>query len=104
MEPPVLTRWRHAQPPTKETLEAVLQGEGLEAHWWSNGPGDTYPPHVHPYHKVLFCSEGTLTFILHPTDERLLLGPGDRLDLPAGWAHSARVGVNGTTCVEGWRE
>jgi uncharacterized protein YjlB len=101
--PPVLRRWPHATPPPEDALEAVLRKEGLEPHWWSNGPGDVYETHHHDYHKVLLCSAGTVTFILKPTGEQLILGAGDRLDLPPGWEHAARVGPNGVTCVEGWR-
>lgn len=103
IEPPVLRRWRHGRAPSDETLDGLLADEGLEPHWWSNGPGDAYAPHMHDYHKVLFCASGTITFTLHPTGEKLLLGAGDRLDLPAGWEHEARIGPNGVRCVEGWR-
>lgn len=103
VEPVTLRRWGHGQPPSDETLERLLADEGLEPHWWSNGPGERYSPHTHDYHKVLYCASGTITFTLHPTEERLLLGAGDRLDLPPGWTHEARVGPNGVRCVEGWR-
>jgi len=103
-KPPVLRRWQHRQPPSEQVLNEALRAEGLEPHWWANGPGDRYEPHSHTYHKVLFCASGTITFTLHPTGEKLIMGPGDRLDLPAGWVHEARVGPNGVRCVEGWRE
>ncbi|MBI2764299.1 MAG: cupin [Chloroflexi bacterium] len=101
--PPVLTRWRHAAPPGRAFLEQRLREEGLEPHWWSNGPGERYAPHRHGYHKVLFCQAGAITFTMNATGERLILGAGDRLDLPAGWEHEAMAGPNGVTCVEGWR-
>jgi hypothetical protein len=53
--------------------------------------------------KVLFCASGSITFTLVPTGERLLLGPGDRLELPGGWEHTARAGPNGVRCVEAFR-
>lgn len=99
----VLRRWPHREPPAEEALSGALCDEGMEPLWWSNGPGDTYGPHTHDYHKVLYCSSGTITFTLSPTNERLTLGAGDRMDLPAGWEHAARVGPNGCRCVEGWR-
>ncbi|MFN0094686.1 MAG: cupin domain-containing protein [Dehalococcoidia bacterium] len=103
MEPPVLTRWRHHVPPSDELLTQAFERLGLEAHWWENAPGTTYEAHAHDFDKVLFCASGSITIILLPTNERLLLGPGDRLELPAGWEHRARVGPNGCRCIEGWR-
>lgn len=102
-EPVVLRRWPHREPPPEESLAQALRDGGMEPLWWSNGPGETYAAHTHDYDKVLYCASGTITFTLHPTSERLTLGAGDRMDLPAGWQHSARVGPNGCRCVEGWR-
>jgi quercetin dioxygenase-like cupin family protein len=69
--------------------------------WWSNAPGDKYGWHDHPYHKVLYCSEGSITF--HLRDGDVELGPGDRLDVEPGTEHSATVGPQGVTCVEASR-
>lgn len=85
-------------PPLEQELDAWFRGEGLEPRWWSNGPGDTYGRHDHPYHKVLYCSEGTITFHLRGGDVEL--GPGDRLDIEPGTEHAATVGPEGVTCVE----
>lgn len=68
---------------------------------WSNGPGDVYGRHDHPYHKVLFCLDGSITF--HVDDGDVTLGPGDRLDLTPGTAHAATVGPGGCSCVEASR-
>ncbi len=99
--PPMLTRWPHAELPNDELLEAVVRREGMEPQWWSNGPGELYPSHEHDYHKVLFVAEGSITFVLGHTGERLILQAGDRLDLPGGWPHAAIVGGEGVRCVEG---
>jgi mannose-6-phosphate isomerase-like protein (cupin superfamily) len=68
---------------------------------WGNGPGDTYAPHSHPYHKVLFCLEGSITF--HLADGDVSLEGGDRLDLEPATEHSATVGAEGCSCVEASR-
>jgi mannose-6-phosphate isomerase-like protein (cupin superfamily) len=68
---------------------------------WSNGPGDRYARHDHPYHKVLFCLAGSITF--HTDEGDVELTAGDRLDLPAGTAHAATVGAGGCECVEASR-
>jgi quercetin dioxygenase-like cupin family protein len=68
---------------------------------WSNGPGDRYSEHSHPYHKVLFCARGSIRFVC--TGEAIDLSPGDRLDIPAGVTHSAVVGPAGVSCIEAAR-
>lgn len=91
------------QPPTSDELERVLEGEtGAPPRWWSNAPGERYGWHDHPYHKVLFCSEGSIVF--HLRDGDVGLGPGDRLDIEPRTEHSATVGTEGVTCVEAPRE
>jgi quercetin dioxygenase-like cupin family protein len=80
---------------------AVLEEEGAgPPRRWGNAPGDRYDRHDHPYHKVLFCLEGSITF--HLADRDVELGPGDRLDLPAGTPHAATVGPSGCECIEGY--
>jgi quercetin dioxygenase-like cupin family protein len=82
--------------------QAVFTAEGLISHSWSNAPGFVYGEHQHPYHKVLICVSGSITFYTPQGD--VLLEPGDRLDLPAGTRHSATVGPDGVTCMEAPRE
>jgi hypothetical protein len=85
-------------PPTPEELDALLRREGLAPRWWSNGPGDRYAAHSHTYHKVLYCSRGSITFDINR--ESFVLSPGDRLDIPPNTTHSAAVGPDGVECVE----
>jgi mannose-6-phosphate isomerase-like protein (cupin superfamily) len=88
--------------PTRWQLEARFRQEGLtDPRWWSNGPADRYERHHHPYHKVLYCAEGSIVF--HVDGDDVALGPGDRLDIDAGTDHSASVGPVGVTCVEASR-
>lgn len=89
-------------PPSNDLERAVTEETGASPRWWSNGPGDTYGWHDHPYHKVLFCSEGSITF--HLRDGDVELHAGDRLDIEPGTEHSATVGAEGVTCVEASRE
>lgn len=81
---------------------AAFAGEGLEASTWSNASGFVYDWHEHPYHKVLFCIEGSITF--HTDDGDIRLSVGDRLDLPRGTRHGATVGPDGVTCMEAARK
>ncbi|HEY3194865.1 MAG TPA: cupin domain-containing protein [Candidatus Dormibacteraeota bacterium] len=88
---------------TQGELMKRLRGEATGCYSWSNGPGDRYAPHSHGYEKVLYCVEGSITFVLEANGERLELKPGDRMNLPVGTVHSAVVGPHGCTCIEGKR-
>jgi quercetin dioxygenase-like cupin family protein len=84
-----------------EALRA-FRDEGCTApRRWGNAPGDTYGPHEHGYHKVLFCLDGSITFHLREGD--VTLEAGDRLDLDPGTEHAATVGPRGCSCVEASR-
>ncbi len=79
---------------------AKVRAEARDAYSWSNGPGDRYAEHRHPYTKLLYCTDGSIDFRLG--DGRVIaLAAGDRMVLPAGTPHSAVVGLNGCTCIEG---
>lgn len=43
---------------------------------------------------------GSITFSLTGSGEQVELRAGDRLELPAGTEHAARVGPHGVTCLE----
>jgi quercetin dioxygenase-like cupin family protein len=81
-----------------------LRGEATGCYSWSNGAGERYAAHSHPYEKVLYCVDGSIAFVLEAQDaKRIDLHEGDRLVLPAGTVHSAVVGPAGCTCIEGKR-
>jgi len=96
-------RWPESEPPTDVAVRRILSAEGLHPYEWSNGPGDVYGAHDHPYHKVIYVVEGSITFGLPEAGERLTLSAGDRLDLPAGVMHDAVVGPRGVVCLEAHR-
>lgn len=93
--------WNRPEQPSERTIESIFRAEGLFPLRWSNGPGDRYGEHSHSYHKVLYCARGAITFIVE--GERILLRPGDRLELPPGTSHAAVVGSDGVVCYEGHR-
>ncbi len=84
-------------------MEERLRAEGLDATSWSNGPGDRYGAHEHPYDKVIICVEGSIAFGLPGLAKRVDLSAGDRLELPATTRHDAQVGPDGVTCLEAHR-
>lgn len=93
-------QWPGEQLPTETALHNILHSEGLEAYRWANGPGDRYEAHDHPYHKVIYCVQGSITFGLPDEGQHVTMYPGDRLELPAGVRHDAVVGADGVVCLE----
>ena len=86
-----------------DDMMTTLRREAGSCYSWSNGPHDRYAPHSHPYEKVLYCVEGSITFVLEREGKRVDLSSGDRMVLPPGTVHSAVVGPMGCTCIEGKR-
>ncbi|HEY6959226.1 MAG TPA: AraC family ligand binding domain-containing protein [Candidatus Limnocylindria bacterium] len=83
-----------------DAIGARMRREARDVYEWSNDAGYHYAEHSHAYTKLLYCTRGSIDFVL--ADGRTLsLRPGDRLVLPAGTPHSARVGRDGCGCVEG---
>jgi len=79
---------------------ARVRSEARDAYSWSNGPGDRYAEHAHAYTKLLYCTAGSIDFRMADGPE-FKLRAGDRMVVPAGTPHSAVVGPDGCTCVEG---
>ena len=84
-------------------VEKKLAELGYSLHTWSNGPGFWYPVHDHPYAKVIVVLKGSITFYLPTEKNEVVMKKGNRLDLPPGTDHSATVGAEGVTCLEGQR-
>ncbi len=92
---------RHSgAPPEPSVIEKRLRSEARDVYGWSNGPADRYEQHAHAYHKLLYCTTGSIDFILGD-GRTLTLKAGDRMLLPAGTRHAALVGPDGCACVEG---
>lgn len=83
------------------TFVGRLRSQGIDVSAWANGPLDRYAPHEHGYDKVIVCEAGSITFGLVDDGVELELTTGDRLELPAGTRHDARVGGEGVRCLEG---
>jgi quercetin dioxygenase-like cupin family protein len=86
--------------PDPGAMEAALRREASDVYGWSNAPGDTYAEHEHDYTKLLYCTRGSIDFVLGD-GRRVAMRPGDRLLLPPRTRHSALVGPEGCACIEG---
>lgn len=96
----LVQRWDRPTPPTEHELLVIYHREGLQPYSWSNDPGDTYPPHAHSYSKVIYVLRGSITWELPERCEEISTSAGDRIDLPSGVVHAARVGPDGVICLE----
>ena len=92
--------WEGDSPPNEKEIRRILSEQGLSGYRWSNAPGDVYGAHSHPFHKIIYVLQGSITFILPDLDEQVTVRKGDRLDLPAGMVHEAVVGQQGVICFE----
>lgn len=101
MSPIQVVPWEKSASPSRQEIEEKFRAEGLSPSRWSNGPGDRYGPHSHPYHKVLYCVRGGITFNVEGQD--VSMSVGDRLEIPPRTTHSAVVGPAGVTCMEAAR-
>src|SRR2546423_13234662 len=88
-----------SEPTAQQAILAAFAHEGLTPHRWSNGAHDRYAAHSHPYHKVLYCVRGSITFRIEDSGEEVELALGDRLDIQPQTAHSALVGPTGAECI-----
>src|SRR5687768_18439256 len=104
MKTHLVTPWSDSAAPTQSTLWRLMTDEGLNPYSWSNGPFDVYAAHSHSYNKVIYVVQGSITFGLPELGKALTLNAGDRLDLPAGVVHDARVGPEGVVCLEGHQD
>ena len=85
----IITRWNSQRKVNQSEIEELLRSEGLEPFLWQDGAGTYYPTHSHSYEEVRWVIEGSVTFGVQ--GEEVILNPGDRLDLPAGTEHYAKV-------------
>lgn len=86
-----------------EAARERLRDAGVDSWAWSNGPGDAYGAHEHATTKLLICAAGSITFHVGPDATPVELRAGEGFVLPAGTRHSAVVGPDGCTCLEGHR-
>lgn len=71
------------------TLRRLLQQEGMATAWWSEVPGARTAEHAHPFPETHWILSGFLR--MRVAGQQFDLGPGDRLDVPAGIRQGAEV-------------
>ena len=94
-------RWSDAQEPGEGALRRRLEAEGFEVHAWRDPADRIYGEHRHAEDESLWIVRGSMLFQVDGVD--YALGPGDRLELPAGVVHRAQAGPDGATYLIGQR-
>lgn len=89
-----LTRWHNETVPSLEALRAALTEEGYQISEWSDPPGTVYPVHTHSYPEVRWVVRGQLRMGFPESGDEFMLGPGDRLDVPADAPHWVDVDLS----------
>lgn len=93
-------RWSGGQHPTMSTISRIMQDEGLRPYMSQNSPNTRQAVRSHGYYKVLYVVDGSLEIILPDSNQRVVLRPGDRMDVPAGVRHGTITRASGAVCVE----
>ncbi|MBS1840199.1 MAG: cupin domain-containing protein [Acidobacteria bacterium] len=83
-------------------LAAQLQTEGFShTYIWADGPNTHYTEHTHPEETAHIILSGEMALTMN--GETHLFRAGERCDVPAGMAHSARMGRLGCRYLIGER-
>ena len=84
----------------KEALKEKLLKEGfVNVYEWHDEPGVEYRSHSHKGAVAFYILEGSVSFRFR--DKEVELKSGNRIDVPVGEEHSARVGSDGCTFLVG---
>ncbi len=83
-------------------LEQQLHREGFSHTFvWQDGPGAYYPDHTHATETAHIILEGEMT--LTQAGQTRTYKAGERVDVPAGAIHSAKMGPRGCRYLIGER-
>lgn len=84
------------------SLEQQLRQEGfVHTYVWQDGPHAYYPDHTHATETAHIVLQGEMTLTMGGNSATY--GSGDRVDVPAGAVHSARMGASGCQYLVGER-
>jgi len=82
--------WSEAEGPLQlGSLRRRLEAEGMKTAWFSEVPGGLFGEHEHPFPEARWVLSGFLQ--VEAAGDIYVLGPGDRLDLPAHTPHRTEV-------------
>jgi uncharacterized protein YaiE (UPF0345 family) len=93
-------RWRGGSHPTEQAIRLQLMQQGVQPYTWTQPANFRYPLRSHAHDKVLCCVEGSLEAILPDLNQRVVLRPGDRLEVPRNVRYALIIGARGARCLE----
>lgn len=86
----------------EKALEKKLHSEGFAATYvWEDGAGANYPDHTHATETAHIILSGEMTLAMN--GKAKTYHAGERCDVPAGAAHSAKIGPRGCRYLIGER-
>lgn len=88
-----LTKWSGNHEPTESELVQALENEGYAVYVADDEPSRYYEHHTHPNDEVFVVVAGET--IVGVGYDQIVMGPGDRLDIPANTLHWAANGRKG---------
>ncbi|GAA53283.1 hypothetical protein CSKR_111165 [Clonorchis sinensis] len=90
----IIHRWDPAKDGelSLQSMLKKLKSEGCGCVDYEFSPGTSFPEHTHAQDKMDCIVSGQLWFKMF--DKEVILGPGDRLEVPRNTPHSARVHGN----------
>ena len=82
----IVTRWQAPLTPTKQQIQLIMAGEGLEPYEEIYNPQTKVKEHRHPFCEVRVIAAGEMLFNI--SGNQFILRPGDRVEIPANTKHS----------------
>jgi quercetin dioxygenase-like cupin family protein len=83
-----------------EKYKEILQKEGFKfIYEWTDQPTTEYPSHSHKGRVAFYVVKGSISVQLE--GKIITLKPTERIDVPVGIEHKAKVGSNGCTYIVG---
>ena len=83
----------------KESLKQQFISEGFPiVYEWTDGPNTEYMEHMHQGNVSFYVTRGEVHFL---TGIERIVKEGERIDVPIGVLHTARVGLDGCDYVIG---
>lgn len=90
-----VTRWDHEDPPSERDIYVRMEEEGFSPYLRGEPAGTRKPMHAHPFVEVLWVVSGWVRYTFPARDgaetHHVILKAGDRLELPANFAHETEV-------------